>query len=430
VRDENDDVHAASLDPHPAREQGSRFRERRRWPYDPGVLRWARTLPPVVADVALAVAVTGFVMLSAIGERQHHERVPAVGVALLAVLAPAIAMRRRFPALALAIVVGVQVGLSATRTAPGANVPAELIIPYSTAVYGSRRVRLAAAVAAGAVLVAIALPWQPFPHLRGDMAGLLFGGAGAWLIGTLIRGRRAQSQQLAERADRLERERDLLAREAVAEERLRIARELHDVVAHNLSVVVVQAQALGPAVARDPELARNLALSIEDVGREAMDEMRHLLGVLRASSETADAGEDAATEALGPQPGLDRLPALVEQMRQAGVAVDVTVRGASRALPPAVALSAYRIVQEALTNVLKHAGPASARVLVEYGDAGVVLSVTDDGRGAAANLSGPAPRGHGLVGMRERAALFGGELAAGPRPGGGFEVRARIPAQS
>jgi signal transduction histidine kinase len=187
---------------------------------------------------------------------------------------------------------------------------------------------------------------------------------------------------------------------------------------------VVQAQALQPVVARDPEQARGLAVSIEETGREALEEMRRLLGVLRASDEGTD---EAGLP--GPQPGLDRLDALVDQVRQAGLPVTLTVTGDPGPLPQAVQLSAYRIVQEALTNVLKHAGPATAQVTLACADAELVLTVTDDGRGAAAGLDRPAlpSFGHGLVGMRERVALFGGGLAAGPRPGGGYEVRARIP---
>jgi signal transduction histidine kinase len=391
------------------------------------VIRWVPSVrvPPIVADTVLAVAVTAFVVVTEVGERRNHEHIPTAGVLLLLLLAPALAMRRRFPGTGLVLVLAMQIGLSATRTAPGANVPAELIAPYSVAAYASRRVRMAVGVVAAAALVVVALPWLPIGDVRGGILGFIIGGAGAWLIGALVRARRDSADRLAERAARLERDRELLTRQAIAEERLRIARELHDVVAHNLSVVVVQAQALQPAVTRDPELARGLAVSIEDVGREALEEMRHLLGVLRGSGD----GPESQVETLGPQPGLDRLAALAEQVRQAGLAVTVTVSGQPHPLPAAVALSAYRIVQEALTNVLKHAGPASTTVLVEYRDADLVLTISDDGRGAAAALdrSTLPSFGHGLVGMRERVALFGGELSAGPRPGGGYQVRARIP---
>jgi signal transduction histidine kinase len=395
----------------------------RRWL--PALRRPAVGVPDLVVDAALAVAVTGFVVLTEIGERRHHEHIPTAGLALLACLAPALTIRRRFPGTALALVTAIQVGLWATATAPGANVPAELIAPYSTAGYGGRRVRIACGVVAGAALVAIAVPGWP-AGARLNVLGYLVPDGLAWLLGAVVRARRERTARLADRAARLERERDLQARQAVADERLRIARELHDVVAHNLSVVVVQAQALQPVLARDPEQARTLATSIEETGREALEEMRRLLGVLRSG----DDGTDDASQPT-PQPGLDRLDALVDQVRQAGLAVTLSVTGDPSRLPPAVQLSGYRIIQEALTNVLKHAGPATAHVYVASSRAGLLLTVSDDGRGAAAALDRPAlpSFGHGLLGMRERVALFGGELAAGSRPGGGYEVRARIPVE-
>jgi signal transduction histidine kinase len=389
---------------------------------------WVRTvrLPPWLTDLALAIAVTGFVASAAAGARRNHEHIPTAGVLILLGLAPALALRRRLPGTALVLVAAVQVGLLATGTAPGANVPAELIAPYSVAAYAGRRVRLACAVAAAVALVVVALPWWS-PGVRQGLLGFVVGGAGAWLLGAVMRRRRAGVGRLVEHAQRLERERDLQARKAVADERLRIARELHDVVAHNLSVVVVQAQAMQPMLARYPNQARGLAQSIGDTGREALEEMRHLLGVLR----TSDDEEPAGAEPLGPQPGLDRLDTLVAQVRQAGLPVTLTTSGTPRRLSPAVELSAYRIVQEALTNVLKHAGPAQVEVAVRYQDDGLVLRVTDDGRGAASSLATERlpSSGHGLVGMRERVSLFGGELSVGPRAGGGFEVRARIPVE-
>jgi signal transduction histidine kinase len=385
---------------------------------------WAR-LPRPLVDTAFAVAVTVFVVLTEASERRHGEHVPTIGLVLLAGLAPALAVRRRYPVVCLVLVGAIQVGLSATSTAVGANVPAELIAPYSVAAHAGRRSRLVMAGVVAGVLVVVALPVWSRAQARQDALALLIGGAGAWLLGTVMRSRRQEVGRLAEHADRLERERELLARQAVADERLRIARELHDVVAHNLSVLVVRAQAMQPIVVRDPDRARGLAVSIEETGREALTEMRQLLGVLRAE----DDGDQPATSPPGPQPGLDRLDALMEQVREAGLPVTLTTDGGPRRLAPAADLSAYRIVQEALTNVLRHAGPARAEVAVRYLDDGLTIAIVDDGRGASARLnSNQLPgAGHGLVGMRERVALFGGELRAGPRLGGGFEVRARIP---
>jgi signal transduction histidine kinase len=202
------------------------------------------------------------------------------------------------------------------------------------------------------------------------------------------------------------------AEHALAAERARIARELHDIVAHHLSVVVLQA-----AGARASGKAAATALTkIESSGREALTEMRRLLGVLREHADGAG---------LAPQPGMAELAALAEGVRAAGLPVRLTVDDGRTALPAAVDVSAYRIVQEALTNVLKHAGPARADVTVGCVDGAVVIEVTDDGAGGAA--ADPPAAGHGLVGMRERAAMFGGELLAGPQPGGGFAVRARLP---
>jgi signal transduction histidine kinase len=200
----------------------------------------------------------------------------------------------------------------------------------------------------------------------------------------------------------------------VVEERARIARELHDVVAHSVSVMTVQTGAVRRLLTPDQERERETLLAVERTGREALNEMRRLLGMLRATDEA---------EGLAPQPSLRQLDTLVEQVREAGLPVELKVEGAPVDLPPGLDLSAYRIVQEALTNALKHAGPARATVAVRYGPDELELEIADDGRGAA-NGTGT---GGGLVGMRERAALVGGRLEAGPRNGGGYAVRARLP---
>jgi signal transduction histidine kinase len=287
-------------------------------------------------------------------------------------------------------------------------------------------------------VVALAVPGWASAATR---LGVLEAGAAAglaWLVGSVVRGRRARAATVVERAAHLEREREALTRQAVADERLRIARELHDVVAHDLSVVVVHAQAVQSVLDRDPAQARALVAGIEETGREALVEMRHLLGVLRDThpdDRTAAAAADGAPAAGAPvpgppvpQPGLDRLPALIDQVNAAGVPVTLRVSGPPERVPAAVQLSAYRIVQEALTNVLKHAGVATATVDVDQEGDVLHLTVTDAGRGAAAGLGVvPAGPGHGLVGMKERVGMFGGRLSAGPRPGGGFQVQAWIP---
>jgi signal transduction histidine kinase len=211
-----------------------------------------------------------------------------------------------------------------------------------------------------------------------------------------------------------ERERDLVAREAVVEERARIARELHDAIAHNVSMMVVQAGGERRVLEGTDGTTHETLRTIEDVGRGALTEMRRLVGMLRSDAD----------DPLTPQPGLDDLPALVERVREAGLPVELHVDGEARELPVGLQLSAYRIVQEALTNALKHAGDAQATVRVRYGPDSLELEIVDDGAGAAAQVSGG---GHGLVGMRERVALYGGRFDAGRHPGGGFAVRVLLP---
>jgi signal transduction histidine kinase len=216
------------------------------------------------------------------------------------------------------------------------------------------------------------------------------------------------------RADIAERERDLAAREAVVEERARIARELHDAIAHNVSMMVVQAGAERRVLGEERSSTREVLETVEQIGRGALTEMRRLVGMLRSSGE----------EPLAPQPGLADLERLVGQVREAGLPVDLQIEGARRELPVGLDLSAYRIVQEALTNALKHAGQARATVSVRYRDDSLELEVVDDGAGATTRV---ASGGHGLVGMRERVALYGGRFEAGRRASGGFTVRVLLP---
>ena len=234
-----------------------------------------------------------------------------------------------------------------------------------------------------------------------------------WLVGVLVRGRR-QAVSMAARSAALQRQ----AEQAAAAERTRIARELHDIVAHHLSVVVLHAAGARASGGADPVTLEE----IENSGRQALTETRRLFGVLR------DPGEKSGR---APQPGISELPALAGSLRAAGLEVSLSIGGDHTALPAAMNVSVYRIVQEALTNVLKHAGPARAEVTVGYADSAVTIEVTDDGPGnpapPAVNGEGELGGGQGLAGMRERVALFGGDLRAGPGPGGGFTVCARLP---
>ena len=237
---------------------------------------------------------------------------------------------------------------------------------------------------------------------------------GPWLAGVMMRLRREREQSLTRRTVELERDQDERARAAVAEERARIARELHDVVAHAISVVVVQARGGRKVLATDPDASRTAFDSIERTGEQALGEMRRLLGMLR---------DDDEEQSRAPQPSLDRLEALADEMRASGLPVELEVEGIPNGIPPGIDVSGYRIVQEALTNVLKHAGPAVARVDVRYAADAVEITVADDGSGG---LTG-AGTGNGLLGITERVAVVGGEIDAGPQPDGGFVVHARLP---
>jgi signal transduction histidine kinase len=229
----------------------------------------------------------------------------------------------------------------------------------------------------------------------------------AWAAGFALKSKLAdvhERQVHAEEAAKL----------AVSEERNRITRELHDVLAHSVSVMTVQASAVRRRLTPEQEREREALLTVEETGRQALAEMRRLVGIMRTEEETA---------ALAPQPGLGTLPTLVEQVRQSGLPVELKVEGDPVSLPPGIDLSAYRIVQEALTNTLKHAGPARAWVAVRYAGDDVEIEVENDGRSGAESDGA----GQGLVGMRERVAMCGGELHSGPRPGGGYRISARLP---
>lgn len=289
-----------------------------------------------------------------------------------------------------------------------------LIAFYSVAAHATPRAAARAGVVGGAAFVINDLPQLLTGVTALDHtvpAWFILGGS--WGLGYALRDRQMQVQALAERNARLEREREVEAIAAAAAERVRIARELHDVVAHNLSVMVVQAQAAERVLEGQEPSAREALAAIDATGRQALVEMRRLVGMLR---QDADDG-------LAPQPGLAQIEVLLDQVREAGLPVEVTIVGEPRPLPPGVDLAAYRIVQEGLTNVLKHAGPAQARLTLRYSDHEMELEVSDDGQGPADGVVG----GHGLAGMRERVAVFGGKLESGSLNGRGFRVHARLP---
>jgi signal transduction histidine kinase len=293
-----------------------------------------------------------------------------------------------------------------------------LIAVYSVASHRGLATSLPAG-AFGLVVYVVSMAVESYGFWQAVSNSVLF--VGVWWVGRSLRLRRAYLDELEARARRLERAREADSRAARAEERSRIARELHDVVAHHVSVMTVQAGAARRILHRDPESVQDALSTIEQMGRTALGEMRRLVGVLRTEAEPA------RTE-LSPQPGVHDVMGLVDQLRETGLQVQLWIEGESRSLSPGVDLAAFRLVQEALTNTLKHAGPqARAWVRIQYADRQLEIEVEDDGRGLVAGLGRGGGNGHGLVGMRERVALYGGDLRIGPRSGGGFEVRARFP---
>ena len=360
---------------------------------------------PWLIDVLL---VSGLVVFAGVWAKRSGDGSVALPLAIAQALP--LLLRRRFPVLTLALVVTATIPL--TVQTHSLNPLPPFFAFYSVAAHTNRRTGLIAGALGLAALIAPILYETDYGFAPFIFHVLVF--PAAWVLGDNLRTRRAYLAALEERAERLERERDEQAHRAVAEEQARIARELHDVLAHNVSVMVVQAAAGRDVFDSRPGQAREALRSIEQTGRAALQELRRLLGAVRSDGETP----------LEPQPGLVDLDELVEQVRRAGLAVDLHVEGSPRPLAAGVDLSAYRIVQEALTNAIKHAHASSADVLVRYEDDRVELVVADDGVGAANGSGG----GHGLIGMRERVSLYGGELDAGARPEGGFLVRASLPA--
>ncbi len=381
---------------------------------------WLRRHPMLVDGVLAAALVFG-------GVGSTFAKGMFLGVPLSFGLAVPVVFRRKYPVAAYYTAIaagGLQVALDLR---PSATDVAILILLYTLAAYTPRRTSiwgLAVCLSGSAVGV---LRWLSLTDhsLLGwlTVAAMLFAGPAllAWVLGDSMRYRRAYYASLEDRAARLEAERDAQVQIAAAAERARIARELHDVIAHNVSVMVVQADGASYALDTEPARAREALAAISGTGRQALAEMRRLLGVLRREG-------DAASSERAPQPGIGELGELLDQARGAGLPVSFTVEGDPQPLPGGVALAAYRIVQESLTNTRKHAGPVvSASVLLRYSPDAVVLTISDDGWGDLGGTALPGAPGHGLTGMRERVAVYGGSVTAGPRSGGGFEVVATLP---
>jgi len=387
------------------------------------VARWIRRLRanPWWFDSALALAAAGlstafFIFHPAVRGLPRGMFVVGCGLVLLHTLP--LAARRRFPLAVLATTMASGVAFTALDLPPDMLWVAIPVAVYSVAAYGDRWLALAGLAVAEAGLAVVQLtPGKTGVNTWVGNMGFL---AAAWLLGHFVGVRRLYVLQLEERTAELQRAREELARRAVTEERLRLARELHDVVAHAMSVIAVQSGVGAHVANTQPKEAAKALAAIESTSRAALEELRRLLGVLRQEGEPQ--GD------LAPVPGLANLEGLLAELAKAGLAVKLRVNGTRPPLPAGVDLSAYRIVQEALTNVVKHAGSARAQVVVGYRDQEVRVEVTDDGRGAVTSVSdGRVGTGHGLIGMRERVQAFGGDLEAGPRPGGGFRVAARLP---
>ncbi|GAA0444623.1 two-component sensor histidine kinase [Acrocarpospora corrugata] len=356
------------------------------------------------------------------GVPQVAMRDPNAGSVLLAgLMTMAVALRRRWPFVLLVALAAPQFVLDLFHFNSGFGGVGALILLYTVAAYRGLALSVVGAMfTMVSYLITVVLHYERLSWA--DHVVVVAVIALSWVIGRSVRLRRAYLNELVDRADRLERAREADTRAARAEERSRIARELHDVVAHHVSVMTVQAAAARKMLDKDLRVAEDALLAIEQMGRTAMAEMRDIVGVLRT---------DGPAE-RGPQPGVHDLPVLIEQMREAGLRTQLWLEGEQASLPPGIDLAAYRLVQEALTNSLRHAGPAArAWVTVRQQPSELSVHIEDDGRGFDRAEQRPAGRepgkGHGLVGIKERVALYGGVLRIGPRQGGGFEVRARFP---
>ena len=329
-----------------------------------------------------------------------------------------LAWRRRSPlavALTVAAANAVEVGLDGVHNSV-VFLAAFLLMPYSLAAHERSARRMAAGLAALLASGALSQAAQPSPGSAGGWTSTIAGDLALFvvpfLVGLALRQQRLRAEAMEQLAVQLEREREERARAAVAEERTRIARELHDEIAHAMSVIAVQADAAEGALARDPALVERPLLAIRETARAALGDMRRVLGALRS-------GEQAQ---LAPEPGLARLGSLLEQTRESGLEVDVRIEGEPVPLPPSLDLAAYRVLQEGLTNVRKHAAAQRVEVVVRYGRGAVAVEISDDGDGDGAG----GGSGRGLAGIRERVALLGGEFVAGRRAQG-FALRVTLP---
>lgn len=365
------------------------------------------------SDLALA-AVLAFLSVLDVVLSSDWRGPLAVNVVVVPTLALALAWRRRYPLAVLGVVMG---GIAALSLAFGTSetwsyVFITLVAVYSAAAHGSHRLIAVLLIAAGVLVTDLR---DPAINNFGDAvwSSTLFGlaflaGLSGWAFQT-------RSSTLERRAEALESEEEERAEAAAAEERRRIARELHDIISHSLGVLVLQAGAAEQVLDRDPERARGVLRSIRATGQEAIGEMSTLLGLVRGEAERS----------REPQPSLADVGRLVENAREGGLPIQLSIEGDRRALPAALELSAFRIIQEGITNSVKHAGRAPTRVVVRYREHDLELEVTDEGTGT----QNGAGSGSGLAGISERVAVFGGRFEAGPRPDAGWTIRAELPLQ-
>lgn len=382
-----------------------------------------REIDPRVIDVLIAFVLTVAALATVIGRigtNTAFRPEDLVGTALVLSQTVPLAVRRAAPLVVLVVISAAVVAHSALGyQMVQAGTFGSLVALYGAAsLTDNRRSLLAAAIAAAALTGFFATNRAPWSWAQ--VASTSATWAVAWFAGNFVRLRGEQVEAAGARAARLELERDLRAREAVADERARMARELHDIVGHALNVVVVQAAGARRVFDAKPDAARDALASIETTGRDALVDMERMLGVLRAAEEP-----DRVSDS---RPRLAQLDGLAAHISAAGIPVDVIFEGEAPEIPASVEVSAYRIVQESLTNSLKHSGASHATVTVRYGAEDLEVEIVDNGRGTSGHRGEPGIGGRGHVGMRERVALFGGEISMGPSHSeNGYSVRARLP---
>jgi signal transduction histidine kinase len=385
-------------------------------------------LNPLVVDAALALGLAAMTLIEIATSRGCRCLSPSDGwwsAAFMLTETLPLALRRRYPFAVFATVGASAIVYDLLSIPPDPNTAifAQLLALYSVSAYARRPLALAAAVITGLAFVGLNVPAIADPDDFASFANHVLLLGGAWVVGQNTRYRRREAELMRERARRTEREQRERERIAALEERGRLAREIHDVLAHSVSVIAVQAGAARAVAERRPERAREALGAIEEVSKQTLTELRRMIGAMRRPTDDP---------AMRPAPGLKDLDDLMEQVRGAGVDVAVSTDGERRDLPVSVDLSAYRIVQESLTNVIKHAGPTTARVRIAYEPWWLELVIYDDGPPRIRPLGpdllsdGSSGEGQGLMGIRERVAILGGSFEAG-RKGRGFEVRARLP---